>query len=129
MPEQLVTSQQLNRYLEDNPKSTMIAAAAHFGVSRATINNRMAQGVGGRVLRLSDHDVKVFQFIVDYITLNGWSPSVTDISEGAKCSRSAAHASVHRLAGYGSLILGDGPRAIRVVSSKVSMKGVKRDPR
>lgn len=129
MPEQLVTTQQLNRYFDDNPGSTMVAAAAHFGVSKATINNRMAQGAGGRVLRLSDHDVAVFNFIQDYITENGWSPSITDIADGAECARSAAHASVHRLASYGCLILGEGPRAIRVIGSSVSMKGVKRDPR
>lgn len=130
MPQKLLTKQQVNRYFEENPKSTMTAAAAHFGVSKATVNNRMTQGAGGRVLRLTDTDVKVFGFIVDYIVEHGWSPSVSDITDGVGCSRSTAHSSMHRLAAYGSIVIGEGqPRMIRVVGSTVSMKGVKRDPR
>lgn len=129
MPENRVTTQQVSRYFEENPKSTLVAAAADLGVSRTTIYNHTSRGLGARVLRLTDHDVRVFQFIVDYITENGWSPSVTDIANGTGCARSAAHNSIHRLAAYGSLILGEGPRAIRVVGSTVSVKGVKRDPR
>lgn len=129
MPTQLVTAQQLNRYFEDHPKATMTAAAAHFGVSISTINARMAQGAGGRVLRLSDLDVRVFGFIIDYTVEHGWSPSVSDVVDGLGCSRAGAHSAMHRLAAYGCVILGDGPRTIRVVGSSVSMKGVKRDPR
>lgn len=129
MPETLVTTQQLNRYYEENPKTTMAAAAAHFGVSVATINSRLAVGAGGRTLRLTDHDVAVLGFIMDFVVEHGWAPTVSEVVDGLGCSRAGAHIAMHRLAAYGCIVMGDGARTVRVVGSKVSMKGVKRDPR
>jgi hypothetical protein len=124
-----LTSQQVTRYFEENPKASVSSAAAHFGVAGSTINTRIEQGAGGRRLVLTDHDVRVFRFIVDFIVDNGWAPSVTEIFDALGCARSAAHVSIHRLASYGCLILGDGARTIRVVGMKFDTKGVPDDPR
>lgn len=130
MPQQqLVSEREVTQYVDAHPKATMEAVAAHFGVSRATVIKRLSRGAGGRPIKLTDHDRKVFYAIIDYIEQHGWAPSVTDIADAVPCARSSAHNSMHRLAATDNIVLGDGPRAIRVVGSEVNMNGVDRDAR
>ena len=128
MPQRLVTSQEVTRFFETNEGATIAAAAAHFGVSVATIKNRKREA-GGRTLRLGDMDVRVFKFLVEFISEYGWAPSITEIQDGIDCSRSSAHSSLHRLHVFGAIEMGDGARTVRVTGSRVDMTGVPDEPR
>jgi multidrug efflux pump subunit AcrB len=124
MPTQRVTTQQVLRYFDTEEKPTIVSAAAHFGVSPATISARLSRGDGGRPINLTKHDLAVFKAIVKYVTKNSWAPSITDLVEMTGASRSAVHNSIHRLAAVGVIELGDGARTIRVVGSKIDMEAV-----
>lgn len=124
MPTQRVTTQQVLRYFDAEEKATIVSAAAHFGVSPATISSRLSRGAGGRPINLTKHDLAVYKAIIKYITKHSWAPSVTDLVEMTGASRSAVHNSIHRLAATGAIELGDGARTIRVVGSKINMEAV-----
>jgi Mn-dependent DtxR family transcriptional regulator len=119
-----LTVDELKEFFESNPKATHAEAAARFGVSTGTISQRVAR-MGGHEIHLSDRDRAVYGFVRSFIERNLWPPSVTEIADGLQCAGSAAHNSLHRLAAYGAIEIGDGARAIRVVGSKITMKGAK----
>jgi predicted transcriptional regulator len=89
-----------------------------------TISARMSRLSLRRELVLTDHDVAVFYFVMNFIIENQWSPTVTEISDGVACSRSAAHNSLHRLSAYGLIEMGEGARTVRVIGSRVDMSEV-----
>jgi len=124
MPQQLVTDDQIKTFFEENPKATHAEAAARLGVSMGTISARMSRLSLRRELVLTDHDVAVFKFIINFIIENRWSPTVTEISDGVGCARSAAHNSLHRLSAYGAIEMGEGARTVRVIGSRVDMSEV-----
>jgi hypothetical protein len=122
---QHLTLDELAEFFDQNPGATHAAAAAHFDVSVGTVSTRLARAGISRKLTLTERDVDVYDFVRDFIVDNGWPPSVTEVSNGVGCSGSAAHNSLHRLVAYGVIEMGDGARTIRVVGSKIDMKGAK----
>jgi DNA-binding IclR family transcriptional regulator len=118
---QPVTREQLEAFYEANPKASVREVAEHFGVAQSTVRTVYPRGRRGAPLTLTPHDLQVYEAIADSLVERGWAPSVTEIAEAVPCARSAAHTSLHRLAAFGAIVLGDGPRTIRVVGSAITM--------
>jgi SOS-response transcriptional repressor LexA len=61
---------------------------------------------------------QIVSFVSDYMAEHGWSPSYQEIAaELDLVDRGTVHAHLHRLADEGRIVLGGGPRQIRVVGN------------
>lgn len=125
-----VTTEEVEQFLEQNPKDGSLQAAAKLGVSVGTITkHRQLIKAKRDGAFLTDSDVKVFQAIVKYIVEHGWAPSTREIATLADVALSTAHLGIHRLANYGAIEVGEGPRMIRVTHMEYDAFGVPDDPR
>lgn len=55
-------------------------------------------------------------FIVDYVEEHGWPPTLQEIADGTGVAKSTTFAHIRRLQQKGYLVVGRGPRALRVVA-------------
>lgn len=96
----------------DEPGANRTKAAAHFGVSRATV----ARTLGGPAYaRKPEREAKALAFIEGYIGEHGWAPSIREIATGIGVTPATAHMSVATLERDGKIVTGGGPRMIRLV--------------
>ena len=65
-------------------------------------------------------DKRVWWYIKNYQTRNGWAPTVREIAKAFECAVSTAHAALRRLEAQDWLVLGHGPRMIRLLSPTLS---------
>lgn len=58
---------------------------------------------------------QVYDFICRYLDQHGWAPSFREIADDVGASVSTVHFHLHSLERHGQIVLGGGPRMIRVV--------------
>lgn len=80
----------------------------------------------GGAKRNADIGRRQRQMILDYIAQyqaeHGWAPSVREIGDAVGLSPSPTHAHLHTLHDEGKLVLGGGPRMIRLASGEVRLR-------
>lgn len=81
---------------------TLTTRALHAGQQR--------QAIAARIRRDS-----VLEYVREYIDQHGWAPTFQEIADGTGFhSKSAIDGHLRRLEGEGKLVLGGGPRMIRL---------------
>lgn len=65
---------------------------------------------------MSESSERVYDFICQYLDQHGWAPTIREIGAGVGFSSpSTVHGHLRRLEAHGRIVLGGGPRMIRVV--------------
>lgn len=68
--------------------------------------------------------VRILDFIAAYVNEHGWAPTVREIaSELRHQSPSSVHIHLRKLHDEGKLVLGGGPRMIRLTTGQITLRG------